>query len=92
MRIGNEFCDSDQMGIVVLVQSDSTKSVLQSVQEFFGPHWFIRVDNNRDEIINIGDMVYSVSYLYKSGPAPIPREPETPIAMRSSMSGTWSTQ
>ena len=62
------------------------------MQEFFGPHWFIRVDNNRDEIINIGDMVYSVSYLYKSGPAPIPREPETPIAMRSSMSGTWSTQ
>ncbi len=70
MRIGNEFCDSDQMGIVVLVQSDSTKSVLQSVQEFLGPHWFIRVDTNGDEIINVGDVVYSVSHLYKGGPAP----------------------
>lgn len=80
------------MGIVVLFQSDSTKSVLQSLQEFLGPHWFIRVDTNSDEIINIGDMVYSVSYFYKPDPAPIPRKPETPIVVRSSMSGTWSTQ
>jgi hypothetical protein len=58
------------MGIVVLVQSDSTKPVLQSVQEFLGPHWFIRVDTNSDEIINVGDVVYSVSHLYKGGPPP----------------------
>ena len=70
MRIGNEFCDSDQMGIVVLFQSDSTKSVLQSVQEFLGPHWFIQVDTNSDEIINVGDVVYSVSHLYKGGSPP----------------------
>ncbi|MGB2988745.1 MAG: hypothetical protein WBC98_02205 [Candidatus Zixiibacteriota bacterium] len=47
------------MGIVVLFQSNSTKSVLQSVQEFLGPHWFIRGDTNSDEIINVGDVVYS---------------------------------
>ncbi|MGB7061684.1 MAG: hypothetical protein WBF13_04935 [Candidatus Zixiibacteriota bacterium] len=70
MRIGNEFCDSDQMGIVVLCQSDSTKSVLQSVQEFLGPHWFIRVDTNSDEIINVGEVIYLVSHLYKGRPPP----------------------
>ena len=58
------------MGIVVLFQSDSTKSVLQSVQEFLGPHWFIQVDTNSDEIINVGDVVYSVSHLYKGGSPP----------------------
>jgi hypothetical protein len=58
------------MGIVVLFQSNSTKSVLQSVQEFLGPHWFIRGDTNSDEIINVGDVVYSVSHLYKGRPPP----------------------
>jgi hypothetical protein len=30
-------------------------------------------DVNNDGIVNIGDVVYMVSYLYKSGPAPIPQ-------------------
>jgi hypothetical protein len=29
-------------------------------------------DVNNDGIVNVGDIVYLVSYLYKSGPAPIP--------------------
>ena len=29
-------------------------------------------DANADEIINVGDIVYLVSYLYKAGPAPVP--------------------
>jgi hypothetical protein len=35
---------------------------------------FIRGDANGDGIVNIGDVVYLVSYLYKSGPAPDPLE------------------
>ena len=35
---------------------------------------FVRGDTNGDGIINIGDVVYLVSYLYKSGPAPTPVE------------------
>ncbi|UCB52539.1 MAG: FG-GAP repeat protein [Candidatus Zixiibacteriota bacterium] len=33
---------------------------------------FVRGDANGDGIINVGDIVYLVSYLYKSGPAPDP--------------------
>ena len=33
---------------------------------------YIRGDVNQDEIINVGDIVYLVSYLYKNGPAPNP--------------------
>ena len=33
---------------------------------------FIRGDANRDGIIDVGDIVYLVSYLYKNGPAPSP--------------------
>lgn len=29
-------------------------------------------DVNGDELIDLGDMVYLISYLYKSGPAPDP--------------------
>jgi agmatine/peptidylarginine deiminase len=31
-------------------------------------------DANRDEVINVGDVVYLVSYLYKSGAEPLPAE------------------
>jgi hypothetical protein len=31
-------------------------------------------DANRDEIVNVGDVVYLVSYLYKSGTEPLPTE------------------
>lgn len=33
---------------------------------------YVRGDVNGDEIINVGDIVYLVSYLYKGGPAPNP--------------------
>jgi hypothetical protein len=33
---------------------------------------YVRGDVNRDEIINVGDIVYLVGYLYKNGPAPSP--------------------
>jgi hypothetical protein len=33
---------------------------------------YVRGDVNRDDIINVGDIVYLVSYLYKNGPAPNP--------------------
>ena len=32
----------------------------------------IRGDANRDDIINVGDVVYLVTYLYRGGPAPDP--------------------
>jgi hypothetical protein len=35
---------------------------------------FTRGDANGDGIVNIGDVVYLVSYLYKNGPAPDPAE------------------
>ncbi|UCB53610.1 MAG: dockerin type I repeat-containing protein [Candidatus Zixiibacteriota bacterium] len=35
---------------------------------------FVRGDANGDGIINVGDIVYLVSYLYKNGPAPSPVE------------------
>ena len=31
-------------------------------------------DANRDGVINVGDVVYLVSYLYKNGPEPLPAE------------------
>jgi hypothetical protein len=33
---------------------------------------YLRGDANQDGIINVGDIVYLVSYLYKNGPAPAP--------------------
>jgi hypothetical protein len=33
---------------------------------------YLRGDANQDGIINVGDIVYLVSYLYKNGPAPTP--------------------
>ncbi|MGB7060916.1 MAG: agmatine deiminase family protein [Candidatus Zixiibacteriota bacterium] len=35
---------------------------------------YICGDANRDEVVNVGDVVYLVSYLYKSGPEPLPAE------------------
>jgi len=35
-------------------------------------HDLMRGDANGDYIINVGDVVYLVSYLYKGGPAPEP--------------------
>jgi hypothetical protein len=35
---------------------------------------FVTGDANGDGIIDVGDIVYLVNYLYKSGPAPDPRE------------------
>ncbi|MGB7062105.1 MAG: SBBP repeat-containing protein [Candidatus Zixiibacteriota bacterium] len=32
---------------------------------------FLRGDANGDDIINVGDIVYLVSYLYKGGPEPV---------------------
>jgi len=37
-----------------------------------GPHSFLYGDANGDGIVNVGDIVYLVSYLYKGGPAPNP--------------------
>jgi hypothetical protein len=34
--------------------------------------WDYRGDANADGIVNIGDVVYLVSFLYKGGPAPVP--------------------
>jgi hypothetical protein len=34
--------------------------------------WDYRGDVNNDGIVNIGDVVYLVSYLYRGGPAPVP--------------------
>jgi hypothetical protein len=33
---------------------------------------YVRGDANQDGVINVGDIVYLVSYLYKNGPAPNP--------------------
>lgn len=34
--------------------------------------WDYRGDANHDGIVNAGDIVYLVSYLYRGGPAPVP--------------------
>lgn len=33
---------------------------------------FVRGDANHDGLINLGDVVYLINYLYKGGPAPVP--------------------
>ena len=37
-----------------------------------GPHSFLYGDANGDGIVNVGDIVYLVSYLYRGGPVPDP--------------------
>ena len=46
-----------------------------------GPLWFfttapeyIRGDANGDGVIDVGDVVYLINYLYKNGPPPVPIE------------------
>jgi hypothetical protein len=33
---------------------------------------YIPGDANGDTVIDLGDVVYSITYLYKNGPAPVP--------------------
>ncbi|MGB7061720.1 MAG: FG-GAP-like repeat-containing protein, partial [Candidatus Zixiibacteriota bacterium] len=61
--------DTDLDLAVANYNSDNV-SILKNLT---GPY-FIRGDANGDGIINVGDIVYLVSYLYKSGPAPSPVE------------------
>jgi hypothetical protein len=63
---------AENMSVAVFVQSDSSKLVLQSVQKPLAPYLFVRGDANGDEILNVGDVVYLLTYLYKGGPAPDP--------------------
>jgi len=62
----------EHMGIAFFVQSDSSKSVLQAVQELLAPHVVSRGDADDDGFINVVDAVYLISFLFKGGPPPVP--------------------
>lgn len=51
---------------------DFTKAAVAGIAILADP--FILGDVNEDLIIDVGDVVYLISYLYKNGPAPDPVE------------------
>jgi hypothetical protein len=66
-------CDKDA-GVAIIDDGEWTDNPVMYLElEAWDPGTsFLRGDTNGDDIINVGDIVYLVSYLYKSGPAPDP--------------------
>ncbi len=77
MRDGNlhiqYVCDKDA-GAAVVDEGEWTENPVMYLElEAWDPGTsFLRGDSNGDGIINVGDVVYLVSYLYRGGPAPGP--------------------
>jgi len=59
-----------------LVDPNNSFTLMRRVVDWFGlgvaSPQYIPGDANGDEIVNVGDVVYLVNYLYKNGPAPYP--------------------
>jgi hypothetical protein len=53
---------------------DNAKTVMKRILNWFGigERTFIHGDANGDGVINLGDVVYLITYLYRGGPAPVP--------------------
>jgi hypothetical protein len=66
-------CDRDAGAAVESEGEWTSNPVMYLELEAWDPGTsYLRGDANGDGIINVGDIVYLVSYLYKSGPAPDP--------------------
>lgn len=62
--------DDENCYVVVFVQrDDSPKPVLRSAKSKLFPGWTFG-DANGDRVVDIGDVVYLITYLYRGGPPP----------------------
>jgi ankyrin repeat protein len=68
-RESSQFFD----GVMDEVKICSRALLPEEIQDEF-ESGFIRGDANADGIVNVGDVVYLVSYLYKNGPTPNPSD------------------
>ncbi|MCK4403992.1 MAG: alpha/beta fold hydrolase [candidate division Zixibacteria bacterium] len=72
------FTNTDSYGSygVAVTASGSLRNTNFSRESFFGfvvsDITFMRGDANRDGQIDLGDVVYLINYLFRSGPAPVP--------------------
>jgi hypothetical protein len=62
-------------GTMVMLASNHSSPPPGSADNYsYNAPWYKRGDVNSDWVINLFDVVYLISYLYKSGPAPFPLE------------------
>jgi hypothetical protein len=68
----NHFPASESCKVKVVATDGVNTSMDESDSVFTLTYGFVYGDANGDGIINLGDVVYLITYLYKDGPAPIP--------------------
>jgi hypothetical protein len=62
---------TDEGNLTLVITAYNKMPYTASLTVITGP-LFIRGDANDDELVDIGDLIHLINYLYKTGPAPVP--------------------